>query len=63
MNNISDYGRRSDLTCGIDGCDSSQSEDCKPISVPDGDPSFTTKKCLKFIRSKAVPALNCDRSE
>jgi len=52
------YGETVDIECGQDGCNASRPE-CQPITVPTADPAFTGKKCLEFVRSQAVPNLNC----
>jgi len=52
------YGDTVDIECGQDGCNATR-EECQPIIIPTNDPAFNGKKCLEFVRSQAVPNLNC----
>jgi len=52
------YGDTVDIQCGADGCNATRDE-CQPISVPATDAAFRGKKCLEFVRSQAVPNINC----
>ena len=54
-----------DVRCGADGCATGDGvlKDCFPIPIPRGDPEFSGKKCLKFVRTQEVPALSCALGE
>ena len=49
------------MKCGTDGCsrDGPGLEACWPIPVPEHDPDFRGNRCIKFVRSQEVPALDC----
>ncbi|XP_013401626.1 peroxidasin homolog isoform X2 [Lingula anatina] len=57
----SGLGKMEEVKCGSDGCETGQKglEACVPIKIPAGDPDFGNKRCLKFVRTQEVPALEC----
>ena len=53
-------GTLSDVKCGDDGCSTEGEENraCMPIEIPPSD-VFSSVKCLMFVRTQEVPALDC----
>ena len=52
-----------DIPCGSSGCNTTGPENtaCFPIPVPEDDPNYTDRTCLKFVRTQEVMPLNCEQ--
>ena len=52
-----------DIPCGSNGCNTTGPENtaCFPIPVPEDDPNYTDKTCLKFVRTQEVMPLSCEQ--
>ena len=58
-------GEALEFECGPDGCDTNGTENrpCFPIKVTKPDRAFNDRRCLMFVRTEGVPALDCKTGE